>query len=209
MIVGPYQSKLTPYTGLPESTSTFTLGLMEESPQLIKNGLIFADLLWVRSQFALNFFNFYFNHNFHTQGDIFWIFFAVRAHIRIFLAFRICINFYPILEIELARPNLPPKIWGHSQGKKLSIFAIFCGSKPDTFYILSICDLKESSEPILPLWGHERPLTRLSKDTLTFDLGPSAWAHKAGAYSALKLYSGRKYWNKTKVDMLEKLLDRF
>ena len=72
MIVGPYQSKLTPYTGLPESTSTFTLGLMEESPQLIKNGLIFADLLWVRSQFALNFFNFYFNPNFHTQGDIFW-----------------------------------------------------------------------------------------------------------------------------------------
>ena len=72
MIVGPYQSKLTPYTGLPESTSTFTLGLMEESPQLIKNGLIFADLLWVRSQFALNFFNFYFNHIFHTQGDIFW-----------------------------------------------------------------------------------------------------------------------------------------
>ena len=45
MIGGPYQSKLTPYTGLPESTSTFTLGLMEESPQLIKNGLIFADLL--------------------------------------------------------------------------------------------------------------------------------------------------------------------
>ena len=118
----------------------------------------------------------------------------MRAHIRIFLAFRICINFYPILEIELARPNLPPKIWGHSQGKKLSIFAIFCGSKPDTFYILSICDLKESSEPILPLWGHERPLTRLSKDTLTFDLGPTVWAHKAGAFSALKLYSGRKYF---------------
>ena len=121
-------------------------------------------------------------------------FFAVRAHIRIFLAFRICINFYPILEIELARPNLPPKIWGHSQGKKLSIFAIFCGSKPDTFYILSICDLKESSEPILPLWGHERPLTRLSKDTLTFDLGPTVWAHKAGAFSARKLYGGRKYF---------------
>ena len=70
MIVGPYQSKLTP--GLPESTSTFTLGLMEESPQLIKNGLIFADLLWARSQFALNFFHFYFNHKFHTQGDSFW-----------------------------------------------------------------------------------------------------------------------------------------
>ena len=106
MIVGPCQSKLTPYTGLPESTSTFTLGLMEEAPQLIKNGLIFADLLWVSSQFALNFFNFYFNHNFHTQGDIFWKKFAVRAHIGIFLAFRICINFYPISKNELARVNL-------------------------------------------------------------------------------------------------------
>ena len=143
-------------------------------------------------QFALKFCHTYFNWIFHPQGVTFWQFFAVRAHIRIFLAFRICINFYPILEIELARPNLPPKIWGHSQGKKLSIFAIFCGSKPDTFYILSICDLKESSEPILPLWGHERPLTRLSKDTLTFDLGPTVWAHKAGAFSARKLYGGRK-----------------
>ena len=36
-------------------------------------------------------------------------------------------------------------------------------------------------------------MTRLSKDTLTFDLGPTVWAHKAGAFSALKLYSGRKY----------------
>ena len=72
MIGGPYQSKLTPYTGLPESTPTFTLSLMEVLPQLIKNGLIFTDLLWVCSQFALNFFHFYFNHKFHTQGDIFW-----------------------------------------------------------------------------------------------------------------------------------------
>ena len=79
---------------------------MEESPQLIKNGLIFADLLWVRSQFALNFFNFYFNHNFHTQGDIFWKKFAVRAHIRIFLAFRIYVNFYSNLKIESATPDL-------------------------------------------------------------------------------------------------------
>ena len=117
----------------------------------------------------------------------------MRAHIRIFLAFRICLNFYPILKIEPARPNLPPKTWGQVQGKKLSIFAIFCGSQPDTFCILSICDQKESSEPILPLWGHERPLTRLSKDTLTFDLGPTVWAHKAGAFSARKLYGGRKY----------------
>ena len=132
--------------------------------------------------------------NFSPSRSYFLTIFAVRAHIRIFLAFRICINFHPIFEIELARPNLPPKIWGHFQGKKLSIFAIFCGSKPDTFYILSICDLKEASEPILPLWGHERRFNSLSKDTLTFDLGPTVWAHKAGAFRARKLYSGRKYY---------------
>ena len=160
----------------------------------VKNLQICPLQIFVRPEFALNFCYTYFNWIFHPQGVTFWQFFAVRAHIRIFLAFRICINFYPILKIEPARPNLPPKIWGHSQGKKLSIFAIFCGSKPDTFYILSICDQKESSETILPLWGHERPLTRLSKDTLTFDLGPTVWAHKAGAFSALKLYSGRKYY---------------
>ena len=147
MIVGPYQSKLTPYTGLPESTSTFTLGLMEEAPQLIKNGLIFADLLWVRSQFALNFFNFYFNPNFHTQGDIFWKKFAVRAHIRIFLAFRICINFYPILEIELARPNLPPKIWGHSQGKKLSVLAILLGQSLTLFTFCQFVTWRSHQSP--------------------------------------------------------------
>ena len=79
MIGGPYQSKLTPYTGLPESTPTFTLGLMEELPPLIKNGLIFTDLLWVCSQFALNFFHFYFNHKFHTQGDSFWKIFCCES----------------------------------------------------------------------------------------------------------------------------------
>ena len=53
---------------------------------------------------------------------------------------------------------------------------------------------KGVSEPILPLWGHERPLTRLSKDTLTFDLGPTVWAHKAGAFTAQRLYGERKYF---------------
>ena len=121
MIVGPYQSKLTQYTGLPESTPTFTLSLMEELPQLIENGLIFTDLLRVRSQFALNFFHFYFNHKFHTQGDSFWEFFAVRAHIRIFLAFRICINFCPISKFEPAGPDLLWTFWKCSQSTKLGL----------------------------------------------------------------------------------------
>ena len=132
--------------------------------------------------FALKFCHTSFYWIFHPQGVTFWRFFAVRAHIRIFLAFRICINFYPMLKIEPARPNLPPKTWGHFQGKKLSILAIFGGSKP--FCILSICDQKESWESILPLCGHERILTRLSKNTLTFDLGPNVWAQKAGVFSA-------------------------
>ena len=194
MIVGPYQSKLTPYTGLPESTSTFTLGLMEESPQLIKNGLIFADLLWVRSQFALNFFNFYFNHNFHTQGDIFWKKIAVRAHIRIFLAFRICINFCPILKIEPAGPDLLWTFWKCSQSTKLGLFPLFWWSKFDRFYIWPFFDQKQLSWPVLPLREHERPLTRLPKATFTFGLGPTVWLHEAIEYSAHKLIRQRKYY---------------
>ena len=114
-------------TGLPESSSSFTLGLFGESQQLHENEWKFADLPWVCPQFALKFCHTYFNWIFHHQGVTFWKKFAVRAHIRIFLAFRICLNFYPILKIEPARPNLPPKTWGQVQGKKLSIFAIFCG----------------------------------------------------------------------------------
>ena len=195
-MVGSYQGFLTSYTGLPESTSTFTLDLLGDSQQLTEKSPIFGKCC---SHFAQNIYHIHFNWIFHTYGDRFSKKFAVGAPIRIFLAFRICLNFYPILKIEPARPDLPPKTWGQVQGKKLSLFAIFYGSKhslwskPDTFCILSICDQKESSEPILLLWGHERPLTRLSKDTLTFDLGPTVWAHKAGAFSALKLYSGRKY----------------
>ena len=134
-MVGPQQGKSTSYTGLrlPESSSSFTLRLLGESQQLIENEWKFADLPWVCPQFALKFCHTYFYWIFHPQGVTFWHFFAVRAHIRIFLAFRICINFYPILEIELARPNLPPKSWGYSQGKRLSIFAIFVGQNLTLF----------------------------------------------------------------------------
>ena len=82
--VGPQQSKLTSYTGLPESPSTFALGLMGESQQLTENGLIFGNLLPVCSQFALNFYHVYFNCNFHIQGGTFQRFFDLRAHITIF-----------------------------------------------------------------------------------------------------------------------------
>ena len=191
MIGGPYQSKLTPYTGLPESTPTFTLSLMEELPQLIKNGLIFTDLLWVCSQFALNFFHFYFNHKFHTQGETFWNFFAVRAHIRIFLAFRICINFCPISKFEPAGPDLLWTFWKCSQSTKLGLFPLFWWSKFDSFYILPFFDQKQLSGPVLPLWEHERPLTRLSKAIFTFGLGPMVWPHEAVDYSAHKYHRQR------------------
>ena len=164
---------------------------MEESPQLIKNGLIFADLLWVRSQFALNFFNFYFNHNFHTQGDIFWKEIAVRAHIRIFQAFRICINFCPILKIEPAGPDLLWTFWKCSQSTKLGLFPLFWWSKFDSFYILPFFDQKQLSGPVLPLWEHERPLTRLSKAIFTFGVGPMVWPHEAVDYSAHKYHRQR------------------
>ena len=112
-MVEPQQGKWTSCTGLPESSSSPTLRLLGESQQLIENEWKFAHLPWVCPQFALKFCHTYFYWIFHPQGVTIWQFFAVRAHIRIFLAFIICINFYSILKIEPARPHLPPpKIGG-------------------------------------------------------------------------------------------------
>ena len=85
----------------------------------VKNLQICPLQIFVRPEFALNFCYTYFNWIFHPQGVTFWQFFAVRAHIRIFLAFIICINFYSILKIEPARPHLPPKNLGASSGQEI------------------------------------------------------------------------------------------
>ena len=117
----------------------------------------------------------------------------MRAHIRILLAFRICINFCPILKIEPAGPDLLWTFWKCSQSTKLGLFPLFWWSKFDRFYIWPFFDQKQLSWPVLPLREHERPLTRLPKATFTFGLGPTVWLHEAIEYSAHKLIRQRKY----------------
>ena len=166
-MVWSYQGFSTSYTGLPESTSSFTLDLLGDSQQLTEKSPIFGKCC---SHFTLNIDHIYFNGvllllcsrtNSESQcGKVihknqwgereirfFWIsrfphwffmyyfsaltfrvrplrlyrgnpieFFtqmeadfqkkiAVGASIRIFLAFRICINFYSTLKIEPASPR--------------------------------------------------------------------------------------------------------
>ena len=127
-----------------------------------------------------------------THKETVFDFFAVRAHIRIFLAFRICINFCPILKIEPAGPDLLWTFWKCSQSTKLGLFPLFWWSKFDRFYIWPFFDQKQLSWPVLPLREHERPLTRLPKATFTFGLGPTVWLHEAIEYSAHKLIRQRK-----------------
>ena len=114
-MTGSYQGFSTSYTGLPESTSTFTLDLLGGSQQLTEKSPIFGKCC---SHFALNIYHIYFNWIFHTHGDRFFKKFAVGAPtttnhtIRIFQAFRICINFYPTSKDEVARLNLLPEHLG-------------------------------------------------------------------------------------------------
>ena len=92
-------------------------------------------LLSVYSQFALNFYHIYFNFIFDPQRDTFWINFAVRAHIRIFQTFRICINFYPILKIEPAMLDLLSTFLDMLWEQKIGFFAFFSLGNSDTFYV--------------------------------------------------------------------------
>ena len=65
--------------------------------------------------------------------------FAVGAPIRIFLAFRICINFYSILKIEPARPHLPPKNLGAFSGQEIVYIGHFLWIK--TWHFLHFVNL--------------------------------------------------------------------
>ena len=105
----------------------------------VKNLQICPLQIFVRPEFALNFCYTYFNWIFHPQGVTFWQFFAVRAHIRIFLAFRICINFYSILKIEPARPHLPPKNLGAFSGQEIVYIGHFLWIK--TWHFLHFVNL--------------------------------------------------------------------
>ena len=130
-MTGSYQGFSTSYTGLPESTSTFTLDLLGGSQQLTEKSPIFGKCC---SHFALNIYHIYFNWIFHTHGDRFSKKFAVGAPIRIFLAFRICINFYSTLKIEPARQDLPLGAQGCPSGLIFVFLATFLKEKIWPFF---------------------------------------------------------------------------
>ena len=110
---------------------------MGESQQLHENEWKFADLPWVCPQFALKFCHTYFYWIFHPQGVTFWHFFAVRAHIRIFLAFRIYINFYSIFKIVSDTMILLPKTLGAIWEQKVVFFSQFSTKNFGNFFFKS------------------------------------------------------------------------
>ena len=81
------------------------------------------------------FYHIYFNCIFNPKGDTFWINFDMRAHIRIFQTFRICINFYAILKIEPAMLDLLSTLLDMLWEQKIGFFAFFGLGKSDTFYV--------------------------------------------------------------------------
>ena len=148
-MTGSYQGFSTSYTGLPESTSTFTLDLLGGSQQLTEKSPIFGKCC---SHFALNIYHIYFNWIFHTHGDRFSKKIAVGAPIRIFLAFRICINFYSTLKIE---PASPRGSWVPF-GADFCVFGhFFVGKNLTLFWNLQISTPKCRRSSFYHLGGHE------------------------------------------------------
>ena len=88
---------------------------------------------------------------------------ATSAHIRIFLAFRIYINFYSNLKIEPATPDLHLNFLKCTQCKKSCFLLFFALGNSDLFYVWSILTRKKSPEPIFGLRVHGLFLTQLSK----------------------------------------------
>ena len=88
---------------------------------------------------------------------------ATSAHIRIFLAFRIYINFYSNLKIEPATPDLHLNFLKCTQCKKSCFLLFFALGNSDLFYVWSILTGKKSPEPIFGLRVHGLFLTQLSK----------------------------------------------
>ena len=79
---------------------------------------------------------------FQPEGEILSKKVAERAHITIFQTFRICINFYNILKIEPAGPDLPPKTLEEFGGKISGFYAIFHALKTDNFCSMPNVDQK-------------------------------------------------------------------
>ena len=104
--------------------------------------------------FALNFYQIYFTSIFHPEKMVLSKKCATSAHIRIFLAFRIYINFYFNLKIEPATPDLHLNFLKCTQCKKSCFLLFFALGNSDLFYVWSILTGKKSPEPIFGLRVH-------------------------------------------------------
>ena len=146
----------------------------------VKNLQICPLQIFVRPEFALNFCYTYFYWIFHPQGVTFWQFFAVRAHIRIFLAFRIYINFYSNLKIEPATPDLHLNFLKCTQCKKSCFLLFFALGNSDLFYVWSILTGKKSPEPIFGLQVHGLFLTQLFKSVFKSNISSLIFPYQPG-----------------------------
>jgi len=113
--------------------------------------------------FALNFHQICFTSIFHPEKMVLPKKFATSAHIRIFLAFRIYINFYSNLKIEPATPDLHFNFLKCTQCKKSCFLLFFALGNSDLFYVWPILTGKKSPEPIFGLRVHGLFLTQLFK----------------------------------------------
>ena len=104
-------------------TITFNLDLIGGSQQLTKNSVIF-------SKFAFNFYQIYFNWNFHPQGETFLRKITWEPQVRIYLAFRICFNFYSILKTEAVLQECSRELLG----AKFCVFGHFLTGKFFAFF---------------------------------------------------------------------------
>ena len=114
-------------------------------------------------RFALNSYQIYFTSIFHPEKIVLSKKSATSAHIRIFLAFRIYINFYSNFKIEPATPDLHLNFFKCTQCKKSCFLLFFELGNSDHFYVWSILTGKKSPEPIFGLRVHGLFLTQLSK----------------------------------------------
>ena len=125
----------------------------------MKNSALWPKCTQLCTQFSSNLL--YFNFSPRKNGFIKKS--AASAHIRIFLAFRIYINFYSNLKIEPATPDLHLNFLKCTQCKKSCFLLFFALGNSDLFYVWSILTGKKSPEPIFGLRVHGLFLTQLSK----------------------------------------------
>ena len=125
----------------------------------MKNSVLWSKCTQLCTQFSSNLLHF----NFSPRKMVLSKKFATSAHIRIFLAFRIYINFYSNLKIEPATPDLHLNFLKCTQCKKSCFLLFFALGNSDLFYVWSILTGKKSPEPIFGLQVHGLFLTQLSK----------------------------------------------